>query len=313
MRFSPFAPRASQKLGTASDSNERFFTEVAKSVGQHALHGAILLVGARDTLALALRRAQGVLRFDQRSSKWSHAALIVRWQDDAARSAGVEVTLDPADVRRQVPERNGVTTFELGRYFDEQRYPNVALLTFEFEPLRAAEGDEPTLPSPAERRALAIETALTPVRNRERFPLWDTLGAWARHAYLPYTTPNPLLEGMPMPCASLCEYAYEAAGIDLTPGATGNDNCPEMLYATAKHWAEGVERTQGASARLFSLERDEHGVQHEALSIRIDEISPPTRAELGEAAAGRGQTRKAQPGKAAAGPTRTSKITRKKR
>jgi hypothetical protein len=227
MRFSPFAPRASQKLGTASDSNERFFTEVAKSVGQHALHGAILLVGARDTLALALRRAQGILRFDQRSSKWSHAALIVRWQDDAARSAGVEVTLDPADVRRQVPERNGVTTFELGRYFDEQRYPNVALLTFEFEPLRAAEGDEPTLPSPAERRALAIETALTPVRNRERFPLWDTLGAWARHAYLPYTTPNPLLEGMPMPCASLCEYAYEAAGIDLTPGATGNDNCHE--------------------------------------------------------------------------------------
>jgi hypothetical protein len=284
MRYSPFPPRASQKLGSASASNARFFAEVGESAGARALHGAILLVGALDTLSLALRRAQGVLRFDQRPSKWSHAALIVRWHDDVARTAGVEVTLDPVERRQQVPERNGVTTFELGRYFDEERYPNVALLSFELEPPKLEPGFESTLASPAERRALAIETALTPVKDRERFPLWDLLGAWARHAYLPYTTPNPLLEGMPLPCASLCEYAYEAAGIDLTPGATGHNNCPEVLYATARHWAEGVQQTQAASVHLYSLERDLYVMPHPELSIRIDELVPPSRAELAEPA-----------------------------
>lgn len=284
MRYSPFLPRASQKLGAATASNERFFAEVAKSVGARALHGAILLVGARDTLALALRRAQGVLRFDRRASKWSHAALIVRWQSDVAASSGVEVTLDPAERRLQVPERNGVTTFALSRYFDEQSYPNVALLTFELETPERGAGMEGTLPSPAERRALALETALTPVKDRERFPLWDMLGAWARYAYLPYTTPNPLLEGIPLPSASLCEYAYEAAGVDLTPGATGNHNCPEVLYATAKHWAEGMAQSGRASVRLFSLERDEHDLPHAELPVRIGEAEPPTKAELGQAA-----------------------------
>lgn len=283
MRYSPFTARASQQLGAASASNERFFAEVGKSVGPRALHGAILLVGARDTLALALRRAQGVLRFDQRPSKWSHAALIVRWQSDVGASAGVEVTLDPLERERQVPERNGVTPFTLARYFDEQRYPNVALLSFELEAPERVPGLESTLQSPAERRALVLETALTPVKDRERFPLWDMLGAWARHAYLPYTTPNPLLEGIPLPGAALCEYAYEAAGIDLTPGATANHNCPEVLYATAKHWADGVAQTQRARVRQYSLERDEHVVPYPELSIRIDELELPPRAELGEA------------------------------
>jgi hypothetical protein len=288
MRYSPFSPRASQKLGSASASNERFFAEVGKSAGQRALHGAILLVGARDTLALALRRAQGVLRFDQRPSKWSHAALIVRWQGDVGASAGVEVTLDPLERQRQVPERNGVTTFTLSRYFEEQRYPNVALLSFELEEPERVPGMEGTLPSAAERRALVLETALTPVKERERFPLWDMLGTWARHAYLPFSTPNPLLEGVPLPCASLCEYAYEAAGIDLTPGTTGNHNCPEVLYATAKHWAEGVASTQRACVRLYSLERDEHVVPHDELTVRIDELELPARSELGGAAPARG-------------------------
>jgi hypothetical protein len=282
MRYSPFSARASRKLGSPASSNERFFAEVAAEVGESSLHGAILLVGARDPRALALRRAQAPLRFDQRASKWSHSAFIVRWHAEPGRAVGLEATLDPFEPRLQVPERNGVTSFSLSRYFDATRYPNLAMLILGFEASRPPVGADGTLPSPAERRAAAIETALTPVRERGRFPLWDMLGAWARHSYLPYTTPNPLLEGIPMPCASLCEYAYEAAGVDLTPGATGNDNCPEVLYATAKHWADGVAQTQAAGVRLFSLVRDEHEVPQAELSSRVDEVTPPSRAELGE-------------------------------
>jgi hypothetical protein len=282
MRYSPFAAREITNAGSPTASNERFFSDVAAKVGVPALHGAIVLIGARDPRALALRRAQAVLRFDRRPSKWSHAAFIVRWHPEPARSVGLEVTLDPESYGHQVPERNGVTTFQLSRYFDRERYPNAAVLTLGFEAPTARGGSESTVPSAAARRAAAIETVLTPVRDRERYPLWDMLGPWARHAYLPYSTPNPLLEGVPLPCASLCEYAYEAAGVDLTPGATGNNNCPEVLYATAKHWAEGVAQTQGASVRLFTIIRDEHDVPQKDLPIRFGDITEPSPAELGE-------------------------------
>jgi hypothetical protein len=283
MRYSPFRAREITAAGSPTASNERFFADVAREIGASALHGSILLTGGRDPRSLALRRAQGVLRFDRHASRWSHASLIVRWQSEPANTVGLEVTLDPVDSRRQVPERNGVTAFQLSRYFDPERYPNVALLTFGFHaPSPTGGSGAGTLPTSVERRALVIETALTPVRERERYPLWDTLGVWARHAYLPYSTPNPLLEGVPLPCASLCEYAYEAAGVDLTPGATGNHNCPEVLYATAKHWADGVAQTQDVSVRIFALVRDEHDQPQKDLPVRFDELTPPSRAELGE-------------------------------
>ena len=286
MRYSPFTSATEVADLVPNDaSNERFFSALTGAVGESALHGAILLVGGRDSRALALRRAQAVVRFDRRPSKWSHAALIVRWSSEPAQSVGVEVTLDPSEPRQQVPERNGVTSFRLARYFDREQYPNLAVLTVGFEPPAAPTSDaESTLPSAAERRSHAIGTALTPMRERERYPLWDMLGTWARHVYLPYSTTNPLLDGLPLPCASLCEYAYEAAGVDLTPGATGNNNCPEVLYATAKHWAEGISNAQGAQVRLFSLTRDEHAVPLDVLDSGFDDLHAPTRDELGERA-----------------------------
>lgn len=292
MRYSPFKATENQNAEASSASNRAFFEAVAHEAGFAALHGAVLLVGARDPRALALRRAQAALRFDQRPSYWSHAALIVRWDEDPARTKGVEVTLDPRRAHEQVPERNGVTTFSLQRYLDERRYPNVGLLVIGFEdakPEPDAELTDPertvltsaerTLPTPAERRAAAISAALSPLRGRDRYPLWDLLGAWARYSYLPFTTPNPLLEGMPMPSAALCEYAYEAAGLDLTPGAAGHNNCPEMLYATAKHWAAGLSPMQ-AEVRRFTLVRHRHAIAQRELPPELG-LRAPSIEELG--------------------------------
>jgi hypothetical protein len=278
MRYSPFSATASEKT-IASDSNAEFFESVGKKVGAEALNGAILLIGARDSRAMALRHAQGALRFDRRASKWSHAALIVQWAASAGETSAVEVSLDPTDITLQVPERNGVTAFRLSRYFDSQRYPNVALAVLGFEPppgtatLSKGAARSDAL-APRERHAAVLAAALNPNRDRERFPLWDTLAPWARYAYAPHTTPNPLLEGIPLPSAALCEYAYEAAAVDLTPGATGNHNCPEVLYATMKHWAEGLKQTEGVSVRIFSVVRDECGTPQMELSPALDDLKP---------------------------------------
>ncbi|HMJ16174.1 MAG TPA: hypothetical protein VK524_32390 [Polyangiaceae bacterium] len=260
MRFSPYEPLGVEAAGNAGASNEAFFEDVARHARKAALDGAILLVGARDPRSLALRRAQAALRFDRLDSYWSHAALLVRWAVPALRSKGVEVSLDPERVIEQVPERNAVTAFELSRYADADRYPNVALLCLSFTESAGA----------AARRSTLLEAAVQPNRDRERYAFWDTLAAWARYAYSPHASPNPLLEGVPMPSAALCESAYEAAGVNLTPGATGNHCCPELLYATGLHWSEGLKRTEGIEARIFSLIRDETGAPQPSLSTSLD-------------------------------------------
>ncbi|HSN99868.1 MAG TPA: hypothetical protein VLS89_16340, partial [Candidatus Nanopelagicales bacterium] len=163
-----------------SPTNAAFAARVADETTAAERRGALLLVGATDPRALAVRRAQCHLRLDRRPSYWSHAALLVSWEQAGPESAiGVEVSLDPEDMARQVPERNGVTAFRLARYLDAARYPNLCVATVDF----------PKSPDIKDR---ICEAALRPNVERARYPFWDQLAAWARHAYAPSTTPNPL-------------------------------------------------------------------------------------------------------------------------
>jgi hypothetical protein len=282
MRYSPFPSLKTQTPTPVHATNEAFFSELASDVGVHALHGAILLVGARDGRSLAVRRAQAALRFDKRMSRWSHAALITRWRGTVLESEGLEVTLEPSPAVEQVPERNGVTPFRLARYADRDVFPNLAVAVLGFEPAQSEDGATAgsAVPAPWQRRRAVLEAAVSPNRQRERYPLWESLGVWARYAYAPYATPNPLQEGLPLPAASFVEYAYEAANVDLTPGASGNNNCPEVLYATMKHWSEGLRRVDGVSVRLFTLIRDEHGIPFPELSQELH-VELPSPEDLG--------------------------------
>jgi hypothetical protein len=206
---------------------------------------------------------------DRRTSQWSHAAVITEWAADPANARGVEVTLQPAEDTAQVPERNGVTVFRVRRYLDAKRYPNVGLCVPTFRKRKKGEEEIPLAGDPDERRSLLVSTALRPNRDRERYPLWDLLAPWAHYAYSPDTSPNPLIEGRPLPSAALCEYAYEAIGADLTPGATGNHCSPEVLYATMKHWETALDQMAFVSLSTFTRVLDEHGTPPEALSADV--------------------------------------------
>jgi len=239
-------------------SAEEFFAAIAKKTKAEDRRGGVLLVGGVSPRDLAVRNAQAELRLDKLPSYWSHAALILDWKDGAKLDdvVGAEVTLDPIEPHKKVPERNGVTLFRLERYADRQRYPNLAF---------------GTICSPKTGLKDRIQdAALKPNRDRLRYHLWEWLGAWSIYTYTPATSPNPVLNGIPLPGAAFCEYAYEAAGLDLTPGATAPNACPELLWTTLLRWHHRLEEQVGA-LKAWKLVRKDESPTRQPLPITLEE------------------------------------------
>lgn len=255
MRFSP-AKRLDYLDCKTAATNEQFFARVAEEVPTAERRCGLLLLGGSDFRSLAVRRAQSGIRFDQRVSYWSHAALMLEWTGDAAKARGLEVSYRPESGSEQVPERNGVTWFTLSKYLDTAEWPNVAFVSL-------GQASSASSASKGKGRAVsklrdAIEArAIEPNLDRQRYSFLDWLGVWARYATSAERVPNPLFEGVPEPSAAFCEYAFEGAGLDLTPGATGPNGCPELLWSTSLYWYERISEL--GPVHVFAVIRDESG------------------------------------------------------
>jgi hypothetical protein len=295
MRYSPDAPIDPEIPIAETEDNRAFFERIGALGDPSRLAGALLLVGGTDHRSLALRRAQSLLRYDRRPSVWSHAALLLEWVGGDAGAIGLEVTLDPEG--EHLPERNGVSVFHLSRYYDTGRYPNIALVAPSFAPPASGNSDKST------GLKAIVEAALDPNRERSRFPLWDALGAWSRYTYTPETAQNPLLSNVPIPGAAFCEYAYAMAGVDLTPGATSDQTCPELLWATVKRWSTRLAEMQGTKLEAFAMRRDLSG------------LAPPGAPDLSSDPALKGlfSARRAATKRATKTPSKRAKATRPKR
>jgi len=238
---------------------EELFSTIAKAIPAEDRRGGILLVGGEGPRDLAVRHAQADLRLDKLPSYWSHAALILDWKDGAKLDAvvGVEVSLDPIEPDKQVPERNGVTFLRLARYANRARYPNLAFGAI-------------CNPKDKELKNKIQQAAMDPNRDRLRYRFWEWLGVWASYTYAPAATANPITTGVPLPGAALCEYAYEAAGLDLTPGATAPNACPELLWTTLLYWYDRIGPQAGQVAAWCLVEEDE-SPSRKPLSITLDD------------------------------------------
>ena len=243
-------------------SNGTFFEtafEGLKKDGVQPSMPLLLLVGGTDWRSLVTRAAQSTIRLDLQPSFWSQAAVLLEWAGALDSACGLEVAFDPPEPARQVPERNGVTRFNLNRYLDGKQYPHLALVGFR-------PGDVQQNPAAANIDGTKIrEAALSPNRERIRFPLWNYLGGWARYLYDTSACPNPLDNNVPHPGASFCEYAFEAGGIDLNPNATGPQASPELFWAAAVHWA-ATQALAGVETHLYCREGERHVFTREALS-----------------------------------------------
>ncbi len=288
-------------------SNERFFAAVHKGTAPEMWRGALLLVGGVDFRARAVRQAQAPLRLDRLPSAWSHAALLLQWPAPL-KGQGAEVALDPQDIALQLPEQNGVTVFHLARYFDGSGYPNLCIAALDVDEKSAKQSDkEANKRLSADfhgKRTLIADAAFHPNRDRVRFPLWDWLGVWAHYLYTAAGAANPVTQGIPLPGAAFCEYAYEAAGLDLTPGATAPNACPEILWATIKHWHQRIGE-EGIRMKAWRILRDpappykretRGGREEEVAGLEKDPQLRALKAHLEKELKRREQERKASPG-----------------
>lgn len=202
----------------------------------------ILLVGGSQPRDLAVRTAQAGLRLDRLPSYWSHAALVLSWPQDSKPQGilGVEVSMIPEDFSSQVPERNGVTLFSMDRYENVTNYPNLCFA--------AICGSTAEL---EQQKQQIVRAALNPLQNRLQYRLWEWLGPWWDYVQAPDVAQNPLAKAIPLPSAALCEYAYAAAGLDVTPAATEPSVCPELLWAVFLYWYRNLG-LQSADLRVWA-------------------------------------------------------------
>ena len=266
MRYS-----SEQKYDVTNAKNYKEFFEAIRDKTQlNERACGLLLVGGSSSRHEVVRRAQAALRMDHLASYWSHAAVILEWVQDTRRAIGAEVTWEPWRRHLQVAERNAVTLFPLSRYLNKEHYPNLAFASFSFSEPKARKADK----SEAVDYKRAIrEAVLSPNQDRFRYRFLDWLRIWGGYTYQPHGQPNPLLTEVPVPGAGLCEYAFEAAGIDLTPGATAPNACPEILWSTILYWYKRVGEHVD-KVRIFTILRDPSCAARKTLSITLnDELS----------------------------------------
>jgi hypothetical protein len=226
--------------------NAEFFAAVAQAPGNVGAAGCIVLTGEYSVCGYRLRRAQEVIRVDRTPSPWSHAFLLLEGLDrDPAGNRDpdcspllLESTLQPSAQFDHFSFRTGVSGRRLAEYalasFDLRAahcVPNVAVISFELN-------DD-------ERQAL-LARALNPQADQLGYDLLGQLANWFTYIASRGTALNPLAQGVSMYSASYVQLAYDAAGIDLAPGAQQRNLAPEHFWQSSRY----------LHARFRTLDRD---------------------------------------------------------
>lgn len=182
------------------------------------------LVGGSDPASLAVRRAQGFLRFDRRPSYFSTVFLFTGNEDSI-----LEARVIGADPAR--PETGGVVEGSASRYRSRRAYPNAAVVSVTFQKVKGG------IP-PAQRVAKVLDAARDVKAIRARYDLWQMIAQWQMYLFEPERTPNPLAGGAPHPGAAFVRWALGMAGVEGAPGAMDEFDAPEHFWAAANYWYE---------------------------------------------------------------------------
>ncbi|MGH7518290.1 MAG: hypothetical protein ACREOC_12610 [Gemmatimonadales bacterium] len=199
------------------------------------------LLGEYGHLGYGLRRAQAAVRLDRQPSYWSHAFLVATPLSSAAsvyrqpRTAPwlLESAFVPSPAMTMVAFRSGASPRPASEYV-EARFrpflahaaPNIAILAISL--------------TPAERAAVRAR-AIRPDADPTRYDLAALRARWFGYLADPVVQPNPLADGIGVPSAAYVQFAYDAAGVDLSPGALQRNICPEHVWQFARRLYRGAE------------------------------------------------------------------------
>jgi hypothetical protein len=233
----------------ADRGNVTFFSDALSALATENMGNgglmAIGFLGQRDIPGVTLRNAQATLRWDVRPSLWSHAFLLLSRRADpnprSLRNARLlEVPMYSRMGEFPRPERNAVSESRLGRYDDPELDANAALVAIQMSDAEAAE---------VKKRAENFNV------DRLRYDLWDSLGAWQAYLWSRGQATNPLVNGIPIPAAAYVEMAFEAIGLDLTPGSSERNSAPEHIWNAVVWWHEAF-KTLGRKISGYYVLRD---------------------------------------------------------
>jgi hypothetical protein len=199
------------------------------------------LLGEFGYIGYGLRRAQATLRIDRQPSYWSHAFLVGTALSAAPNAYGsrrtapwlYEVSFTPDRAVSAVAFRSGASPRSSAdfvatrfRQLEPPAAPNIAIIAL------ALTEDE---------RERVLARAIRPEMESTRYDLGLLRARWFRYLVDPVAEANPLAEGVAMPSAAYVQLAYDAAGVDLSPGAMQRNTAPEHIWQLVRRLYRDAE------------------------------------------------------------------------
>ena len=221
----------------------------AELIRKHAAPGRIGLCGTDDWIGKAIRKAQAPLTQDGHRSLWSHAFLFSEQRLDGHWWV-LESDLDLRN--RQL--RLGAQENRADRYFDDEAFPNLAILDFGLDA--------------AQTHKVQI-AALDLLSGLSSYSLSELVGTlFAMHSTRLRRRSNLLSKEGALYCSAMVQHCYAAAGIDLMPGVHGKNVAPQDIYNSALgHTTHSLIRDLGIS----SLRRFTHSAK-ELLDTPVEDL-----------------------------------------
>lgn len=202
----------------------------ADFIAQHAAAGRIGLCGGRDLVNKLIRKAQAPLTDDGRRSLWSHAFLFSERRSDDQWWV-IESDLD----LRFKQVRLGVQENRASRYFDQEAFPNLAILDFHLDAAQTRQ---------VQVAALDLLAGLCCYSLRE---LAGTL--LAMHSTRLRRRENLLAQEGALYCSAMVQHCYAAAGIEFHGGVPGKNVAPHDLdRSPVPHATHLLVRDTGTSS-----------------------------------------------------------------
>ncbi len=186
----------------------------ADLVDAHARPGCIGLVGGADWLNRAIRRMQQPgLRPTQRSH-WSHAFIC-----SGRRADGQHWVLESDLEMHRKQIRLGVQENRASKYFDDQAFPNLAILDLGLTEAQTAE---------------VLTAALDLLAGLTRYSLREIVGTLlAVQSRRLRSRDNVLAQEGSVYCSAMVQHCYARIGMQFSDGLAVKNTMPEDIAATA--------------------------------------------------------------------------------
>jgi hypothetical protein len=194
----------------------KFFTKNFKP-------GLIGLVGTKDTIGLAIRKAQRSVTADGKASLWSHCFVFSELRFDRRGTGGTKskspyIFESDLNINLFKPQiRNGAQENWIGKW-SKEKVENAAVIDFGL--------------SDNEKENI-LATSLQLVDEQVLYPIQELLGTWWSIIMKKQWLPNPLDDPHAMYCSAFVRYCYKEAERDFLDNTISISNTtPEDIART---------------------------------------------------------------------------------